>query len=83
MPQAAWNPHTPEPIAHNADACPQPGIGTYFNPGVVSPIFQWCAKILDEAFAWFVYSAAEQLVRTETCPFAGISTSTFVGATSS
>ncbi|EJF63499.1 hypothetical protein DICSQDRAFT_154002 [Dichomitus squalens LYAD-421 SS1] len=32
----------------------QPGIGTYFNPGVVSPIFQWCAKILDEAFAWYL-----------------------------
>ncbi|RDX42628.1 hypothetical protein OH76DRAFT_1410973 [Lentinus brumalis] len=32
----------------------QPGIGTYFNPGVVSPVFQWCAKILDEAFAWYL-----------------------------
>ncbi|KAI1793368.1 hypothetical protein LXA43DRAFT_972022 [Ganoderma leucocontextum] len=32
----------------------QPGIGTYLNPGVVSPIFQWCAKILDEAFAWYL-----------------------------
>ncbi|KAF9465244.1 hypothetical protein BDZ94DRAFT_1234674 [Collybia nuda] len=32
----------------------QPGIGTWFNPGVVSPIFQWCAKILDEAFAWYM-----------------------------
>ncbi|KAI0699326.1 hypothetical protein C8T65DRAFT_659921 [Cerioporus squamosus] len=32
----------------------QPGVGTYFNPGVVSPVFQWCAKILDEAFAWYL-----------------------------
>ncbi|KAH9922868.1 uncharacterized protein BXZ73DRAFT_51265 [Epithele typhae] len=32
----------------------QPGVGTYFNPGVVSPLFQWCAKILDEAFAWYL-----------------------------
>ncbi|KAI0712063.1 hypothetical protein C8Q76DRAFT_733337 [Earliella scabrosa] len=32
----------------------QPGIGTYFNPGVVSPLFQWGAKILDEAFAWYL-----------------------------
>ncbi|KAF8722698.1 hypothetical protein AX14_009658 [Amanita brunnescens Koide BX004] len=32
----------------------QPGIGTYFNPGVVSPLFEWWAKILDEAFAWYL-----------------------------
>ncbi|KAI0333677.1 hypothetical protein GY45DRAFT_1244065 [Cubamyces sp. BRFM 1775] len=32
----------------------QPGVGTYFNPGVVSPLFQWAAKILDEAFAWYL-----------------------------
>ncbi|PIL22453.1 hypothetical protein GSI_15141 [Ganoderma sinense ZZ0214-1] len=32
----------------------QPGVGTYFNPGVVSPLFQWCAKILDEAFACYL-----------------------------
>jgi len=32
----------------------QPGIGTYFQPGVVSPFFQWGAKILDEAFAWYL-----------------------------
>ena len=30
------------------------GIGTYFQPGVVSPLFQWGAKILDEAVAWCV-----------------------------
>lgn len=24
-------------------------------PGVVSPVFQWCAKILDEAVAWCVH----------------------------
>ncbi|KAJ3800882.1 hypothetical protein GGU11DRAFT_334189 [Lentinula aff. detonsa] len=32
----------------------QAGIGTFFAPGVVSPLFQWCAKILDEAFAWYL-----------------------------
>ncbi|KAI0755060.1 hypothetical protein C8Q80DRAFT_407644 [Daedaleopsis nitida] len=32
----------------------QPGIGTYFNPGVVSPLCQWGAKMLDEAFAWYL-----------------------------
>lgn len=33
----------------------QAGIGTYFEPGVVQPIFQWAAQILDEAFAWYLY----------------------------
>lgn len=33
----------------------QPGIGTWFSPGVVSPIFHWGAKLLDEAFAWWDY----------------------------
>ncbi|TFK34711.1 hypothetical protein BDQ12DRAFT_726579 [Crucibulum laeve] len=32
----------------------QPGVGTWFNPGVVSPLFQWCAKALDYAFAWYL-----------------------------
>jgi len=32
----------------------QPGIGTYFNPGVVSPLFEWAAKVLDEAVAWYL-----------------------------
>lgn len=32
----------------------QPGVGTYFSPGVVSPMFTWLAKILDEAFAWYL-----------------------------
>jgi len=32
----------------------QAGIGTFFNPGVVSPVFQWGAKILDEAIAWYL-----------------------------
>ncbi|THH16718.1 hypothetical protein EW146_g3969 [Bondarzewia mesenterica] len=32
----------------------QAGIGTYFQPGVVSPFFQWGAKILDEAVAWYL-----------------------------
>ncbi|KAF8895648.1 hypothetical protein BD779DRAFT_1609141 [Infundibulicybe gibba] len=30
------------------------GIGTFFSPGVVSPLFQWGAKVLDEAFAWYL-----------------------------
>jgi uncharacterized protein (DUF2235 family) len=33
----------------------QAGLGTYFAPGVVKPIFQWAAKILDEAIAWYLY----------------------------
>lgn len=32
----------------------QPGIGTWFNPGVVSPLFAWGAKMLDYAFAWYL-----------------------------
>ncbi|KAG2151424.1 hypothetical protein DEU56DRAFT_777810 [Suillus clintonianus] len=32
----------------------QAGVGTYFAPGVVSPMFTWLAKILDEAFAWYL-----------------------------
>ncbi|KAF5340127.1 hypothetical protein D9758_013148 [Tetrapyrgos nigripes] len=32
----------------------QAGIGTFFAPGVVSPFSEWCAKILDEAFAWYL-----------------------------
>ncbi|KAG1742356.1 uncharacterized protein EDB91DRAFT_1336135 [Suillus paluster] len=32
----------------------QAGVGTYFSPGVVSPMFTWLAKILDEAFAWYL-----------------------------
>ncbi|KAG2359491.1 hypothetical protein BDR07DRAFT_1378664 [Suillus spraguei] len=32
----------------------QAGIGTYFSPGVVSPMFSWLAKILDETFACYL-----------------------------
>ncbi|KAA1469715.1 hypothetical protein DENSPDRAFT_638958 [Dentipellis sp. KUC8613] len=32
----------------------QAGVGTYFQPGVVSPAFRWAAKILDEAVAWYL-----------------------------
>ncbi|THU90978.1 hypothetical protein K435DRAFT_759709 [Dendrothele bispora CBS 962.96] len=32
----------------------QAGIGTFFAPGVVSPLFEWCAKVLDEAVAWYL-----------------------------
>jgi len=35
----------------------QPGVGTYFNPGVVSPALTWIAKILDQAIAWWVVPA--------------------------
>ncbi|EIM85764.1 uncharacterized protein STEHIDRAFT_121799 [Stereum hirsutum FP-91666 SS1] len=32
----------------------QPGVGTYLEPGVVSPLFTWGAKVLDEAVAWYL-----------------------------
>lgn len=32
----------------------QSGVGTWFQPGVVSPLFNWGAKILDLAFAWYM-----------------------------
>ncbi|KAH9480717.1 hypothetical protein JR316_0007317 [Psilocybe cubensis] len=32
----------------------QAGIGTYYEPGVVSPLFEWGAKIMDYAFAWYL-----------------------------
>ncbi|VDC07953.1 unnamed protein product [Peniophora sp. CBMAI 1063] len=32
----------------------QPGIGTYFQPGVVSPILHWGAAALDNAIAWYL-----------------------------
>ncbi|OJA07506.1 hypothetical protein AZE42_09221 [Rhizopogon vesiculosus] len=32
----------------------QAGVGTYFSPGVVSPMFISLAKMLDEAFAWYL-----------------------------
>ncbi|PPQ80444.1 hypothetical protein CVT25_001771 [Psilocybe cyanescens] len=32
----------------------QAGVGTYFEPGVVSPLFEWGAKVLDLAFAWYL-----------------------------
>ncbi|KZV71100.1 hypothetical protein PENSPDRAFT_650993 [Peniophora sp. CONT] len=32
----------------------QPGIGTYFQPGVVSPILHWGAAALDIAIAWYL-----------------------------
>ncbi|KAF7987004.1 hypothetical protein HWV62_91 [Athelia sp. TMB] len=33
----------------------QAGIGTYFQPGMVSPLLKWFAKIADEAIAWYLY----------------------------
>lgn len=32
----------------------QAGIGTYFKPGVVSPLFRFAAQTLDEMFAWYL-----------------------------
>ncbi|KAF7987010.1 hypothetical protein HWV62_103 [Athelia sp. TMB] len=32
----------------------QAGVGTYFKPGVVNPMFTWLATILDEAVAWYL-----------------------------
>ncbi|CCM03505.1 uncharacterized protein FIBRA_05639 [Fibroporia radiculosa] len=32
----------------------QPGIGTYVNPGAVSPLFQWGAKVIDQGVAWYL-----------------------------
>jgi len=31
-----------------------PGIGTYFNPGVVAPLFEWAARLVDYAIAWYL-----------------------------
>lgn len=32
----------------------QPGVGTYFAPGLISPFFAWLARIADLAVAWYV-----------------------------
>ncbi|EIW81218.1 hypothetical protein CONPUDRAFT_104467 [Coniophora puteana RWD-64-598 SS2] len=32
----------------------QAGVGTYLQPGVVSPLLGWLGKVLDEAFAWYL-----------------------------
>ncbi|KAJ7069408.1 hypothetical protein C8F01DRAFT_1015229 [Mycena amicta] len=32
----------------------QPGVGTYFKPSMISPLFDWCAKKLDEAIAFYL-----------------------------
>lgn len=32
----------------------QAGVGTYFQPGFVSPLFSWGAKMLDEAVAFYL-----------------------------
>ncbi|KAH9977574.1 hypothetical protein BJV74DRAFT_149377 [Russula compacta] len=32
----------------------QAGIGTYFPPGVVRPLFRFAARVLDEAVAWYL-----------------------------
>lgn len=38
----------------------QPGVGTFFNPGVVSPIMTWLAKTADEAIAWYATLSPRQ-----------------------
>jgi len=35
--------------------CSQAGVGTYFAPGVIKPIFRWTATTLDQAIAWYLY----------------------------
>ena len=35
----------------------QPGIGTYFQPGIVSSLFTSFAKLADKAIAWYVCSS--------------------------
>ncbi|KAF6748476.1 hypothetical protein DFP72DRAFT_916052 [Ephemerocybe angulata] len=32
----------------------QPGIGTWFKPGIVSPLLHWGAKVVDLAIAWYL-----------------------------
>jgi len=32
----------------------QAGVGTYVNPGVISPLLLGIAKILDQAVAWYL-----------------------------
>ncbi|KAF8443037.1 hypothetical protein L210DRAFT_3643925 [Boletus edulis BED1] len=32
----------------------QAGVGTYFAPGVVSPLWLWFASLMDEAVAWYL-----------------------------
>lgn len=32
----------------------QPGIGTWFKPGMVSPLLHWGAKLMDLAIAWYL-----------------------------
>ncbi|KAH7885398.1 hypothetical protein F5I97DRAFT_1380503 [Phlebopus sp. FC_14] len=32
----------------------QAGVGTYFAPGIVSPLFTWFARMMDEAVAWYL-----------------------------
>ncbi|KAG6885643.1 hypothetical protein C0993_011777 [Termitomyces sp. T159_Od127] len=44
-----------------------PGIGTWFEPGVVSPFFRWGAKVLDSAFAWYVCAHFRHALLIE-CP---------------
>lgn len=38
----------------------QAGIGTYSAPGIVSGVELWAAKLLDEAFAWYLDAHASR-----------------------
>ncbi|KAH9979651.1 hypothetical protein BJV74DRAFT_888045 [Russula compacta] len=38
----------------------QAGIGTYFSPGIVSPLFKWVAQAMDKAVAWYFYAHIEE-----------------------
>lgn len=49
----------PPPLRASTIAFFQAGVGTYFAPGVVSPLFQWAAQVLDEAIAWYLYQHVE------------------------
>jgi hypothetical protein len=40
-------------LAHTRPLIVQPGIGTFINPGVVSPLLEWLARTADLAIAWY------------------------------
>lgn len=37
---------------------PQAGIGTYYQAGIISPLFSGAAKLMDKGIAWYVCSKA-------------------------
>jgi uncharacterized protein (DUF2235 family) len=42
------------PLLSQIERTTQAGIGTYFQPGVVSPFFRFGARALDLAVAWYI-----------------------------